>query len=145
VKEFHRLGNVPGKSGTGLTVSSVVLFEPGAESKKQKGIKIEVRGGGRFEREASSFLDLDEVEALSQAIAYITRIAGEWEGKPRDYTEVVFSSKGDFQAGLYTSEGSVTAFASSGHVSAATAFLSISSMQQLKEKVDAGFNFLKSR
>jgi hypothetical protein len=35
VKEFHLLGSVSDESGTGLNVSSVTLFEPGAESKKQ--------------------------------------------------------------------------------------------------------------
>jgi hypothetical protein len=60
-----------------------------------------VKEASRYERADMSFLDVDEMESLSKAINYMTKLAQQWARKPRDDTEVIFSTKGDFQLGFY--------------------------------------------
>jgi hypothetical protein len=73
------------------------------------------------------------------------KLADQWSGQPREYTEVIFGTKGDFQLGFYTSEGKASAFAKSGRIGNATAYLTMATLRKVKEKVDSGLTYLKSR
>lgn len=145
VKEFHDLSAIAGQYGARLTIGTLVLYEPNNPERKKRGLRIEVKSGGRGEREHTSFLDLDEIEALSKGIAYMTTIANEWQGKNREYSEVVLSTKGDFHIGFYTSEGKLTAFAKSGHIGSVDAVLSMDSLQLLKTAADRGMEYLNGK
>ena len=57
IKEFYDLGTVSGMYGSGAHFVAVVIYEPGRENQKVKGLKIEITSGGRFEKKESSFLD----------------------------------------------------------------------------------------
>jgi hypothetical protein len=70
-----------------------------------------VKEASRYERADMSFLDVDEIESLSKVINYMTKLAQQWARKPRDDTEVIFSTKGDFQLGFYVSDEKPSAFA----------------------------------
>jgi hypothetical protein len=60
--------------------------------------------------------------SLSKAVDYMSKLAQQWAGKPRDYTEVIFSTKGAFQLGFYMSEGKPGAFAKAGGVGSTSAY-----------------------
>jgi hypothetical protein len=145
VKEFHSLGKLDGTLNSSMELSTLILWEPGKESQRKKGLRIEVKEASRYERSDTSFLDVDEMESLSKAIDYMTKLAQQWAGKPRDYTEVIFSTKGDFQLGFYVSDGKPSAFAKSGRVAGASAYLPLASLQKLKETVDRGLAHLNAR
>ncbi len=145
VKEFHAISAISGQYGTRLTIGTLVLYEPNNPEKKKRGLRIEVQGGGRAEREHTSFLDLDEIEALSKGIAYMTLLANDWQGKNREYSEVVLSTKGDFRVGFYTSDGKLSAFAKSGHIGSVDAILSMESLQLLKTAADRGMEYLNGK
>lgn len=145
VKEFHDLGKVRGLYGTGLAVGTMVVHSAGPDGKKIKGLRIEVKGARPLERESTSFLDMDEIEALTNGLAYMQELAIKWVGKPREYTEVIFSTRGDLQVGFFITEGGTKfdAFAKAGRIGAVTAHLPMDAMGQLKEKVDIGLAYLE--
>jgi hypothetical protein len=145
VKEFHPLGKLDGTLNSSMELSTLILYEPGKESQRKKGLRIEVKEAGRYERADTSFLDVDEMESLSKAIDYMTKLAQQWAGKTRDYTEVTFSTKGDFQLGFYVSDGKPSAFAKSGRVAGASAYMSVATLQKVKETVDRGLAHLNTR
>jgi hypothetical protein len=104
-----------------------------------------VKEASRYERSDTSFLGVDEMESLAKAVDYMLKLAQQWTGNLRDYTEVIFSTKGDFQLGSYVSDGKPSAFAKSGRVESASASLSMASFQKVKETVDRGLAHLNAQ
>lgn len=145
VKEFHDVRAISGEYGGHLSIETLVLYDAGSPSHKRKGLRVEVKEAGRMERENTSFLDLDEIEALSKGIAYMSKVTDEWKGTPREYTEMIFSTKGNFQVGFYVNKGQLVAFAKSGHIGATTAILDTASLNLLKKAADDGLVYLNGR
>lgn len=142
IKDSHVAGILKGQQyGTKITVDALTIYEPGKESDKLKGLRVEVyEGGGRSD---TSFLDMDEVESLSQAIAYMTKMLQKWKGSDREYTEVIFSTKDDFQMGFYQKGSEVTSFATSGTVGVSRCYFNAEDLPNLKLIVDKGNSLLK--
>lgn len=143
VKDSNNVGQITGQYGTKVDIEALVIYEPGKESERIRGLRIEVHGGGRLERSDTSFLDMDEVESLSQAISYMVRIVEKWKDTSREYTEVIFSTRGDFQLGFYQKATSVNAFAKSGIIGTATCFFPISELPRFKTLIDKGVSVLR--
>lgn len=143
VKEFYDAGRVSGQYGTNISVKSLVVYDPGKETEKIRGLKIEVYEGGRLEKSNSSFLDIDEVESLSKALEYMINLVDKFKTSNREYTEVIFSTKGEFKVGFYQKGSSFSAFASSGYIREATSFLPVESLTELKGVIDKGFSMAK--
>ena len=146
IKEFYDLGTVPGMYGSEAHFVAVVIYEPGRENQKVKGLKIEITSGGRFEKKESSFLDQEELQELSDAIQYMIRLALEWQGNNRNYTEVVYSTKGDFSIGFFQNGLRQTAFASSGRISKVVCFFSqVQELKKVKSLVDNAQDLLATK
>lgn len=138
VKDFFEAGEVSGSYGQHVTVTSVNLYEPGKEKEKSRGLKIEVYEGGRLEKTHSSFLDIEEVESLSKAIEYMVKLIENFKGTNREYTEVIFATKGGFKIGFYQKGNEFQAFASSGFIGGTTCFLSQSALSEVKTVINNG-------
>lgn len=138
VKDFYEIGEVAGRYGSKIEFKALLIYEPGQESQRIRGLKIEVTEGGRFERSNASFLDLEEIESLSKAIEYMISLSAKWKGINKEYTEVVFSTKGDFKIGFYQKGTNQAAFSSSGYIGKASCFFSsmqdLSSMKAMADK-----------
>jgi hypothetical protein len=142
IKEFNRVGKVSGQYGTKITIDALTIYEPGNESQKIRGLRVEVEGGGRFETSSTSFLDMDEVESLSQAISYMIRLLEKWKGISREYTEVIFSTRGDFRLGFYQEATKMQGFAKSGIIGASTCYFPTSELPSIKTLIDKGISLL---
>lgn len=146
VKEFHEVRYISADYGSHLSIGTLVLYDPGSPTKKRKGLRITIKESGRLERESTSFLDVEEIEALSKGIAYMSKVANEWKGKSREYTEMIFSTKGDFEVGFYVNkDGEFGASAKSGLIGAASAHLDLESLTLLKKAADDGLTYLNAR
>jgi hypothetical protein len=44
---------------------------------------------------------MDEVDSLLRGLEYMSRTIAQSQGYRRDYTEMIFSTRGDFSAGFY--------------------------------------------
>lgn len=146
VKEFYRLGGITGSYGAKVQLSALVIYEPGRETERIRGLKIEVTEEGTYENSNSSFLDLEEIESLSKAIAYMVDLSEKWNGVNKEYTEVVFSTKDDFQIGFFQQGTKTTAFSSSGYISKASCFFSSTGdLGSIKVMVDKGMTLLSQK
>ena len=146
IKDSSELGEVAGRYGAKIAFAALVIYEPGQESQRVRGLRIEVAEGERYERSNTSFLDLDEIESLCKAIEYMITLSEKWKGISKEYTEVVFSTKGDFNIGFYQKGTEMHAFSSSGYIGKASCFFS--SMQDLssvKAIADKGLKMLRER
>lgn len=142
IKDSHEAGILHGQYGTKITVDALTIYEPGKGTDAIHGLRIEVYEGGRLERSDSSFLDMDEVESLSQAITYMITLLERWQGTNREYSEVIFSTKGDFRLGFYQRGGEVQAFSKSGIIGAASCIFSTNDLTKLKAIIDKGNSLL---
>jgi hypothetical protein len=146
IKDVYNLGEINGKYGGKITFSALVIYEPGQESQKIRGLKIEITGAGRFERSNTSFLDLEEIQSLSKAIEYMVNVSAKWKDTSKEYTEVIFSTKGYFNIGFYQKGIEQTGFTSSGYIGETTCFLSsIQDLISIKTIVDKGLNLLNTK
>jgi hypothetical protein len=142
IKDSHGAGVLKGQYGTKITVDALTIYEPGKEAEKIRGLRIEVYEGGRLERSDISFLDMDEVESLSQAISYMITLLQKWQGTNREYTEVIFSTKGDFKLGFYQKGSEVSSFSKSGVIGAASCYFQTNDLSNLKAIIDKGKSLL---
>jgi hypothetical protein len=141
IKDFYELGEVAGRYGANVAFKALVIYAPGQESQRLRGLKITITEGGSYERSNTSFLDLEEIESLSKAIAYMTDLSAKWKSK--EYTEVIFSTKGDFNIGFFQTGADKTAFSSCGYVSKASCyFRSMEDLISIKATVDRGLALL---
>jgi hypothetical protein len=145
IKDFHELGVIKGKFGARISFDAVMLYEPGMEKESVKGLRVEVKEAGRLERENTSFLDIDEVESLSKAMDYVAGLSAKWKSGGKEYSEAVFSTKGDFQIGFYQKGEEAGAFASSGYVGKTDCFLSLDDLGSVKEIAEKGLQWLRAQ
>jgi hypothetical protein len=143
VKDFYKAGTVSGQYGQWITVDALIVYEPGKEIEKNRGLKIEVYEGGRLEKSHSSFLDLEEVESLSKAIDYMINMINKFKDTSREYTEVIFSTRGGFKIGFYQTGDKFQAFAESGTIGNAHCFIPAESLSNLKSVIDKGLVLAK--
>ncbi|HQJ39922.1 MAG TPA: hypothetical protein PK449_00005, partial [Exilispira sp.] len=129
VKDFYKLGEVAGRYGSKIEFSALVIYEPGQESQRIRGLKIDITEGGKYERSNTSFLDLEEIESLSKALEYMGDLSAKWQNIKKEYTEVVFSTKDDFNIGFYQIGSEQVSFSTIGYIGKATCFFF--SMQDL--------------
>jgi hypothetical protein len=72
VKNYTYIGAVSGFSGIATVVS--YEFVDAQTGRKDYGIGVEVRETARSEREARTYVDYDEIDALLRGIDYISKI-----------------------------------------------------------------------
>jgi hypothetical protein len=72
VKNYTYIGAVSGFSGISMVTS--YEFVDVQTGRKDYGVGVETRETGRSEREARTYVDYDELDALLRALDYITKI-----------------------------------------------------------------------
>jgi hypothetical protein len=145
VKDFYTVGTVYGRYGTSVELSGLVIYEPGQEAQRIRGLKIQVKGGGRIESENSSFLDFDEAESFAKAISYLTSTLTTWKTVDKEYTEITFSTKDNFSLGFYQKGRGQTCFSESGNVGKSTCFFEDVDLATLQQMADKAVAILKQK
>jgi len=156
-KDFYSLGTVGG-IGSSLEFDALVVTDAANDKLRIKGIRVQVTERGPVERTNTSFLDADEVDDFSKALAYMLVQAEKWKASPPvekyagggtllppPYREVAFTSRGDFVVTVYqrgTQEGAVI---QSGAVGRTTAALPAPDLSKVKSIVDTGAALLKTQ
>jgi hypothetical protein len=72
VKNYTYIGSVSGFGG--IVMVTGYEFVDAQTGRKEYGIGVEVRETGRSERDARTYIDYDEIDALLRALDYISRI-----------------------------------------------------------------------
>jgi len=146
VKEFYYLGIVYGKYGSKIKFNGIVVYEPGQKNRKMRGLQIKIIEGGKYDKSDISFLDIEEVESLSTAIKYLIDVSKKWYGINKEYTEVIFSTKDNFEIGFFQKGSNQMAFASSGYIGKVSCFFeSMEDLNTIKSIVDDGLKILRKK
>jgi hypothetical protein len=144
IKEFYDLGRMSGTGG--IRVQALIIREQSGAARKTKGLRIEVTEAGRLERTNVSFVDLEELQGLSDGLAYMADLAKKWVPTAGDpYTEVEYISKGEFRIGFYKDKSGFRAFCQSGVIGSVQASVDISGLLGMKTLVDQAITLLKDK
>jgi hypothetical protein len=145
IKDSYTIGTINLRLGS-LEIDALVIYKPGMENQSLRGLRIEVKQSGRIERTHTSMLDLEEIESLSKAISYMISLAEKWKGGNREaYSEVTFSTKGDFKVGFYQKGAERKIYIISGRISQASCYGELEDLGKLKANVDKGLSMLKEK
>jgi len=146
VKDLYDVGHVKCEYesiGAGVDMKGIVIYEPGS-SQKIKGLRVEVTQSGS--RSSISFIDMDELQSLSDAIAYVSDLSKKWAGQiHQPYTEITYISKGEFDLGFYQEGTKATAYVRSGTLGNTIAFLKTGQLDAMKDVVDKASVLLGSK
>src|SRR6266568_524452 len=72
VKGYTEVGRVDGEEGSSITVSAIELKDA-TRGTKETGLAIVAQQGGDTRRQAISYVDFDEINALLTALDYLAK------------------------------------------------------------------------
>ncbi len=145
IKDSYEIAQISGMYGASIKLSAMLLYEPAQESQKLKGLRIEINEAGRIQRANVSFLDFDEGESLLKAVNYMIDLSTKWKDIDKEYTEVTFSTRGDFYMGFYQKGKGQTVYSSSGYINKAQCFMALEDLTSMKESIEKGLALLKEK
>jgi hypothetical protein len=144
IKDSYSLSPMVSRFGS-VNMDVLLIYEPGS-SIKTKGLRVEITERGDLERSNTSFIDVDELHGLSDALAYMIGLAQKWNGQSHSpYTEVIYTSKGELQTGFFQTGTKSNAFLRSGTIGSATAFFNTPDLTKIKAEVDEAIATLESK
>jgi hypothetical protein len=102
VKNYSEIGSV-----TGIGSASINSYEfvDAQTSKREYGIGIIVKGGGRIERESSTYVDYDEIDSLLKGLDYISKVTKE-QSKLKNF-EAHYKTLGDLDVSTFSSRETI--------------------------------------
>ena len=145
VKEVYTLGKITGLYSSSCVISGITTYEPGDKEHRLKGLIIEVNEGQSDERPNSSFLDIEEIEGLSTALASMVRLSEERSKTESSYIEITYTTEDELGFGVYFSEGEEGGFISGRGAGKLTISLELEQMNEVKKIVDYGYTLLKMK
>ena len=129
----------------------LVVYEPEKESDRLKGVRVEISSTYVRENAYSkpdksvSFLDLDEVKDLDQALSYMGQTEQSWiKTRPTDDIEVTFTSKDDFIAVLFPNLPADMIVLKSGRIGTAAVRMPVEKLGELQTKLRQVLSTLES-
>src|ERR1017187_5740513 len=139
VQEGYALGNVGP-----VSVQAIVVSEAGQQEPHLRGLRVDVVDAtGRSDPASVSLIDMDEIARLSRALVSMVDLASAWKLVDKPYTEVHYTTKGDFVVGFSQRKQDQSAFISSGPARAATTLADIQALTQLKDMVQTAQGLLQ--
>ena len=142
IQGFSRMGELKGVYGGSVAVLAKE-FTHATTGKRESGIVIDVKEGGRIERNNRSFIDYDEIGALVKGLEYIGK-ADKSVTKLESF-QVDYRTKGDLKVSTFnTPGGEVMVAVSSGRIGATSVHFKFADLNALhglisgaKERLDA--------
>lgn len=134
VKGYSELGGVAGLGGR-VNISAREFRDASNPKVTVYGVAFEVKESGRLERENTSFIDEDEIEALIRGLDYIQKIN-------RSVTtmgsfEAQYRTKGDFSATVFSSsDSSISVALSSGRIGRTNVYLKLHDLERVRALVE---------
>lgn len=128
VKGYTDVGAIQAQ---GRVTVTAMTFRSAQDDQQRAGIVVAIKGGGTYDREGTSYIDLDEVDGLLKGIDYIAK-ADNAVTKLKNF-EAIYSTKGDLKLTVFSnSQGGRSAAIQSGTYGPATAWLTMDQLQKLR-------------
>jgi hypothetical protein len=142
IEDFFSLGTIKGSSGSSMEISAMVIYEPGKEAERLRGLKISVIGDGTDKRTGNVFLDYDEIENLNKVVVYMIQVAATWKYATKDSSEATFSTKDNFRFGFFQRATEQVCFAECWNNGKISGSFDIENLKTVKLILDQAKNIL---
>ncbi len=101
IKDFYSLGTIKCLPSGTMEISALVLYEPGKEAERQRGVKITINSGDAEKRSNSIYIDNDELNYFNGVVVYMIQVSTLWKGTNRDSSETTFTTKDNLRLGFF--------------------------------------------
>ena len=147
VTDVYPIGAVTVGRGDGrMEIAAVVGTEGGRERRRVRGLRIDLTETSRVPQPERSYLDLDELEGLSKALADMGDLAARWKDTDKpEYSEAQFATRSDFRIGLSQQRRQQRGFVSSGGIGGGRVPFDVAELARIKDLVDQGLLLLQGK
>ena len=132
--------------GPNLRIDAVIVEAAGSTA-RLKGLRVQVRDEeNRRRQEGTSYMDLEELEALSRGLTSMTELAQKWTGRDdRLASELTFTSNGGFRLAIRQSARLPRAYLSTGLLDPVITPIELNELGTLKFALDQALAILQSK
>lgn len=130
------------KLSTQVLIEALSIYEPGREQSAVKGLNVTIIVGGTQSHNRAAFVDFDEIQGLSNALGSMFDTMNSWAGSVREYTEVVYQTRGEMKVGFFQKGKGMTVFITMGREFPESVYLDFNDMTLLKGAVDSASSLL---
>ena len=145
VKEVYTLGKITGLYSSSGVISAIITYEPDEKENRLKGLLFEVKEGQNEEKSLLTFLDMEEIEGLSSAIAAMGQLTQKGGKAENSYTEIIYTTRDELIFGIYLGETEKEGFITTGGAEKLTIVMEPEKMNEVKKIVDYGYTLLKMK
>ena len=132
--------------GPSLRIDAVIVEAVGSPG-RAKGLRVQVRDSeSRTRQEGTSYMDLEELAALSRALPLMAERAEKWTGHDdRRASELSFTSAGGFRLAIRQSARLPRAYLSTGLLDPVSTSIDIRELGTLKVAFDEALGILNAK
>lgn len=129
--------------GPNLRIDAVIV-EALDSPRRAKGLRVQVRDPeNRSRQDGTSYMDFDELTALSRSLTSMAERAGKWPGHDdQRATELSFTSAGGFRVAIRQSTRQLRAYLSTGILDPVSTSIDINELGSLKVAFDEAIAIL---
>jgi len=142
VADYYRIDM---RFGPSMRIDALIVdaIEPRTRA---KGLRVQVRDAENRRRpEGTSFIDIEELTALSRAVASMADLAARWTHDDRLATELTFTSAGGFRLAIRQSARVPRAYLSTGLADPVVTSIDVAELPTLKLAFDQALEVLNSK
>lgn len=132
--------------GPNLRIDAVIVEAVGS-TERLKGLRVQVRDEeNRRRQEGTSYMDFEELQALSRGVTVMTTLAEQWTGRDdRRASELTFTSNGGFKLAIRQSNRFPRAYLSTGLLDPVVTSIELNELGTLKLALDQAVSILASK
>lgn len=142
VADYYRIDM---RFGPSMRIDALVVdaIEPRTRA---KGLRVQVRDPEhRSRQEGTSFIDIEELTALSRGVAAMADLAARWTHDDRLATELTLTTAGGFRLSIRQSARIPRAFLSTGLLDPVVTSIEVAELPTLKQAFDQALEILNSK
>jgi hypothetical protein len=130
----------------GLVIDAVIATEVVPTSSRLQGLRVEVSASGSSDRTRTSYVDLGELAALSQAVGQMMTVASQWTGREDSRSmEAQFATVGGFVIGFHQDTRNQQGFVAAGPVDPARHTCNVQDFAIIKTAIDDAIALLRNK
>jgi hypothetical protein len=142
VADYYRIDM---RFGPNLRIDAVIVEAVDART-RLKGLRVHVRDPeNRSRQEGTSFIDIEELAALSRGVNTMADLAARWTHDDRQATESSFTTVGGFRLAIRQSARVPRAYLSTGLFDPVVTSIDVAELPTLKQAFDQALALLNSK
>lgn len=142
VADYYRIDM---RFGPNIRIDALVVDAPDSRT-RVKGLRVNVRDPeNRARQEGTSFIDLDELVALTRALPVMAQKASSWTHDDRLATELTFTTGGGFRVAIRQSARVPRAFLSTGLIDPVVTSIDLAELPTIQQAFDQALTILNSK